>query len=85
MTIGPLGQGLEELRALGIQERRLPAAVHDAPPPARGEWRFGRRMALPGVRLPFPLTREGFEASLPQVRLGEGGCMRRWKAHAGAL
>lgn len=61
-------------------------------PPAGGRSRRARagagRVALwaamkePRVDLPFQLTREAFVASLPQVRLAQGGCVQRWKAHA---
>ena len=51
------------------------------PEPAPGEWHFGRPMEQQTLELPFPLTWEGSEASLPQVR----GMRRVPRAHSSAF
>ncbi|PRW32982.1 MSS51 mitochondrial [Chlorella sorokiniana] len=59
----PQGRGGFELDTSLLED----AVVADLPEPAAGEWRFGRRMERPRLELPFPLTRESFEACLPQL------------------
>lgn len=75
--------GQEGFRLPAHYDDHEDAAVPDAPEPGPGEWRFGRRMEEPRLELPFPLTREAFQACLPQVggsrglpaRPGMAGCM----------